>query len=30
MITMFDAGIDATLAGETTLEELTRSIRTDA
>ena len=30
MITMFDAGIDATLAGETTLEELTRSIRTES
>ena len=29
MVTMFDAGINATLAGETTLEELTRSIRTE-
>ena len=29
MVTMFDAGIDATLAGETTLEELTRSIRAE-
>ena len=30
MVTLFDAGIDAALAGETTLEELTRAIRTDA
>jgi general secretion pathway protein E len=27
MITMFDAGIDAALAGETTVEEVVRSIR---
>jgi len=26
---MFDAGLAAALAGETTIEEVTRSIRTD-
>ena len=30
MVTMFDAGIQAAMAGETTIEEVTRSIRTDA
>ena len=30
MVTMFDAGMQAALAGETTIEEVTRSIRTDA
>ncbi|RZM00666.1 MAG: type II secretion system protein GspE, partial [Sphingomonas sp.] len=30
MVTMFDAGLEAALAGETTIEEVTRSIRTDA
>jgi general secretion pathway protein E len=30
METMFDAGLAAALAGETTIEELTRSIRADA
>jgi general secretion pathway protein E len=30
METMFDAGLTAALAGETTIEELTRSIRADA
>jgi general secretion pathway protein E len=30
MVTLFDAGLDAVLDGTTTLEELTRSIRTDA
>jgi hypothetical protein len=29
MVTMFDAGLDAALAGDTTLEELARSIRAD-
>jgi hypothetical protein len=27
---MFDAGLDAALAGETTIEEVMRSIRSDA
>jgi general secretion pathway protein E len=30
MVTLFDAGLDAVLAGATTLEELTRSIRSEA
>jgi general secretion pathway protein E len=30
MITMFDAGLDAALAGETTVEEVVRSIRSEA
>jgi general secretion pathway protein E len=30
METMFDAGLSAVLAGETTIEELTRSVRADA
>ncbi len=30
MTTMFDAGLDAALAGETTIEEVTRSIRAEA
>ncbi len=30
MVTMFDAGIDAALAGTTTIEEVVRSIRADA
>jgi general secretion pathway protein E len=30
MVTLFDAGLDAVLAGTTTLEELTRSIRSEA
>ena len=30
MITMFDAGLDAALAGTTTIEELTRSLRAEA
>ena len=30
MVTMFDAGLDAALAGETTVEEVVRSIRSDA
>ena len=30
MVTMFDAGLDAALAGETTIEEVTRSIRAEA
>ena len=30
MVTMFDAGVDAALAGTTTLEEVVRSIRADA
>ena len=30
MITMFDAGLDAALAGETTVEEVVRSIRAEA
>jgi general secretion pathway protein E len=29
MVTLFDAGLDAALAGDTTLEELARSIRAD-
>jgi general secretion pathway protein E len=29
MVTLFDAGLDAVMAGMTTLEELTRSIRSD-
>jgi general secretion pathway protein E len=29
MVTMFEAGLDAVLAGDTTLEELTRSIRAE-
>jgi general secretion pathway protein E len=29
MVGMFDAGLAAALAGETTIEELTRSIRAD-
>ncbi len=27
MVTMFDAGMDAALAGDTTIEEVVRSIR---
>ena len=30
MVTMFEAGIEAALAGQTTIEEVTRSIRADA
>ena len=30
MVTMFDAGLDAALAGQTTLEEVVRSIRAEA
>ena len=30
MVTMFDAGLDAVLAGTTTIEEVVRSIRTEA
>ena len=30
MVTMFDAGLDAALAGTTTIEEVVRSIRTEA
>ncbi|MGB8841658.1 MAG: type II secretion system ATPase GspE [Aliidongia sp.] len=30
MVTMFDAGLDAALAGETTVEEVVRSIRSEA
>jgi general secretion pathway protein E len=30
MVTLFDAGLDAVLAGATTLEELTRSVRSEA
>ena len=30
MVTMFDAGLDAALAGETTIEEVVRSIRAEA
>jgi type II secretory ATPase GspE/PulE/Tfp pilus assembly ATPase PilB-like protein len=30
MVTMFNAGLDAALAGTTTIEEVTRSIRAEA
>jgi general secretion pathway protein E len=30
MVALFDAGLDAVLAGATTLEELTRSVRSEA
>jgi general secretion pathway protein E len=30
MVTMFEAGLEAALAGDTTIEELTRSIRAEA
>jgi general secretion pathway protein E len=30
MTTMFDAGLDAALAGDTTVAEVTRSIRAEA
>ncbi len=30
MVTMFDAGLDAALAGETTIEEVVRSVRAEA
>ena len=30
MVTMFDAGLDAALAGNTTIEEVVQSIRAEA